>query len=572
MFASQPRTSTAPVATAATWWRDLLVLTLILGSLFGWGLGQRAFWQPDEGRYVEIPREMTVTGDYVTPRLNGVKYFEKPVLFYWLQAGAIKVFGISEWAMRLWPATFALFGCLAVYVAGRKLYDRRTGLLAAVLLATAPLYFFLGRAITLDMALSALLTVALLAFLLGAREPPGSARRNYFWIFYACAALATLTKGLIGMVIPAMVIGVWILILNEWRLLKSIYLPSGLVLFLLIAAPWHIAAARANPEFAHFYFIHEHFQRYLTKVHGRFQPAWFFIPVLLAGFYPWTAYLAQSVVKHWPVSWRARHEYREGLFLLLWAGLVFVFFSFSDSKLVPYILPILPPLALLTARYLSQQWEAPSSAGLRAGTWALLALGLALTLALIFIPESTPDRPRVAEYARMFGGYAWVILGSLLATALVPFAIGFLRRPLWTVMAMALTTVVFLGAVDRGLVFLDHKRSVKELALVLKPLLKDGDDVMTYQEYYQDLPVYLERRITVVDWKGELRFGIEVEDVSGWMIDKPAFWRRWDGPHRAYLLTGQGNYDKLRAEGRGQFHLLAQTGSNVLLTNRTDKP
>lgn len=562
----------ASVPAEPAWWRDLLLLTLLLALLFGWGLGQRALWQPDEGRYVEIPREMTVSGDYVTPRLNGVKYFEKPVLFYWLQAGAIKVFGISEWAMRLWPATFAIIGCLAVYVAGRKLYDRRTGLIAAAVLATTPLHYFLGRAITLDMAVSALLTVALLAFLLGTREPIGRARRNYFWTFYACAALATLTKGLIGMAIPALVIGAWILTLNEWRLLKSIYLPSGLALFLLIAAPWHIAAAHANPEFAQFYFIHEHFQRYLTKIHGRYQPAWFFIPVLLAGFYPWTAYLAQAVTRSWPASWHARHDHREAIFLMLWAGLVFGFFSFSDSKLIPYILPVLPPLALLTARYLAQHWEEPSSASLRAGTWALLALGLILVLALIFIPKSTPDRPRVAEYAGMFGGYAWVILGSLLATAVVPFGIGFLRRPLWIVVALAFTSVVFLGVVDRGFSYLDQKRSVKQLALVLKSRLQAGDEVMTYQEYFQDLPVYLERRITVVDWKGELRFGTEVEDVSGWMIDEASFWRRWDGPRRAYLLTGQGNYDKLRAEGRGQFHLIAQTGSNVLVTNRMGQP
>jgi len=572
MFVSQPLTSSAAASEDRTWWRDMLLLTLLLTVFFGWGLGSRALWQPDEGRYVEIPREMTVTGDYVTPRLNGVKYFEKPVLFYWLQAGAIKVFGISEWAMRLWPATFALIGCLAVYVAGRKLYDRRTGLIAAVVLATAPLHYFLGRAVTLDMAVSALLAVALFAFLLGTREPPGSARRNYFWTFYACAALATLTKGLIGMVIPALVIGAWILILNEWRLLKSIYLPSGLALFLLIAAPWHIAAARANPEFAHFYFIHEHFQRYLTKVHGRYEPAWFFIPVLLAGFYPWTAYLTQAVVKSWPASWQARHENREGLFLLLWAGLVFAFFSFSDSKLIPYIVPILPPLALLVARYLALHRDSASSAGLRAGTWALLVLGFMLALALVFVPETTPDRPRVAEYAAVFGGYAWLILGSLLATALVPFGVGFLRRPFWTVVALALTSAVFLAVADRGFVFLDHKRSVKELALILKPRLQPGDEVMTYQEYYQDLPVYLERRITVVDWKGELRFGIEAEDVSGWMIDEASFRRRWDGPQRTYLLTGRGNYDKLRAEGRGRFHLLAQTGSNVLVTNRMGQP
>lgn len=572
MLLSEFRPSTASASVDSTWWRDILLLTVVLSLLFGFALGHRALWHPDEGRYVEIPREMVQSGDYVTPRLNGVKYFEKPVLFYWLQAGAIKVFGISEWSMRLWPVLFAIIGCLAVYAAGRRLYDRRTGLIAAAVLATTPLHYFLGRVITLDMAVSALLTVALLAFLLGTRAPPGSARRNFFWAFYACAALATLTKGLIGIVIPAMVIGAWILILNEWRLLRSIYLPSGLFLFLLIAAPWHVAASRANPEFAQFYFIHEHFQRYLTTVHDRYQPAWFFLPVLIAGFYPWTAYLAQALGKAWPVSWRARHERREMLFLLLWAALPFAFFSFSSSKLIPYILPIMPPLALLTAHYLAQQWEQASFASLRAGTWALLALGLMLALVLAFVPESVPDRPRVAEYTRVFGNYTWVILGSLIATAVVPFGVGFRRRPLRTIAALAITTVVFMGVVDRGFSYLDDKRSVRTLALALKPRLHPGDEVMTYREYYQDLPVYLERRITVVAWKGELRFGTEVEDVSGWMIDEPAFWRRWLGPGRVYLLTGLDNYDKLRAQGRGQFHLIAQTGSNVLLTNRTGQP
>ena len=281
MPTAESRAPAASVPRDNTWWRDIILLTLLLSLLFAIGLGRRALWEPDEGRYVEIPREMVQTGDYVTPRLNGVKYFEKPVLFYWLEAGAIRVFGIKEWSMRLWPVLFAIMGCLAVYAAGRKLYDRRTAWLAAVVLATTPLYYFLGRTVTLDMPVSSLLTLALLAFLVGTREPPGKSRRNYFWAFYAFAALATLAKGLIGLVIPAMIIGVWIMILNEWRLLKSIYLPSGLLLFLVIAAPWHIAAARDNPEFAYFYFVHEHFLRYLTKTHHRYQPPWFFIPVLM---------------------------------------------------------------------------------------------------------------------------------------------------------------------------------------------------------------------------------------------------------------------------------------------------
>ena len=332
-----------------------------------------------------------------------------------------------------------------------------------------------------------------------------------------------------------------------------------------------MAAAHANPEFAQFYFIHEHFQRYLSKAHDRYQPAWFFIPVLIAGCYPWAAFLGQSLRQAWPASWRARRENREGLFLLLWVLLPLVFFSLSDSKLIPYILPIMPPLALLVARYLAPHWDRSPGAGLRAGTGLLLALGLMLTLALALVPESTPDRPRVAEYSRVFGGYAWLILGSLLATAVIPFGVGFLRRPRWTIAAMIATSVIFLGVTDRGFAYLDEKRSVKQLALIVKPRLQPTDEVMSYREYYQDLPVYLERRITVVDWKGELRFGSEVEDVSGWMIEEPAFWPRWLGPGRAYLLTGRDNYDKLRASGRGQFHLIAQTGSNVLLANGTSQ-
>ncbi len=560
-------------ATPRGWWHDIILLTVVLSILFAAALGNRALWHPDEGRYVEIPREMVESGDYVTPRLNGVKYFEKPVLFYWLQASAIKVFGIKEWSMRLWPVIFAILGCLATYATGRKLYDRRTGLLACAVLATTPLYYILGRTITLDMAVSVLLTLALFAFLLGTREPPGAWRRNYFWAFYIFAALATLTKGLIGIVIPAAIIGAWILLLNEWRLLRAIYLPSGLILFLLIAAPWHVLAARANPEFAQFYFIHEHFQRYLTKVHDRYQPAWFFVPVLIAGFYPWTAYLVQALSKAWPSSWRARHEKREMLFLSLWVILAFVFFSLSDSKLIPYILPIFPPLALLTARYLSMYFETFSFVGIRVGTALLFALGLMLAATLVFMPDNIPDRPRVAEYSQMFGQYAWLILGSLLASAVIPFLVSFSRRPAWTFAAIAVTAMIFLGIVDRGFSYLDSKRSVKTLALTLKPQLQASDEVMTYEEYYQDLPVYLERRITIVNWLGELRFGTEVEDTRDWMIDKTVFWQRWQGSRRVFLLTGRDNYDKLRAEGRAQFYFMAQTGSNVLLTNRTkDQP
>src|SRR5574337_68433 len=144
--------------------RDLVLLTVLIGALFGIMLGNRPLSVPDEGRYVEIPREMATTGDYLTPRLNGIKYFEKPVLFYWLEAFSIRLFGLDESGLRLWPALFALFGCLAVYAAGKRLFGRRAGFLAAIVLSTSVLYYALSRVIILDMPVSVLLTVSMLSF------------------------------------------------------------------------------------------------------------------------------------------------------------------------------------------------------------------------------------------------------------------------------------------------------------------------------------------------------------------------------------------------------------------------
>ncbi len=552
-------------------WFEPLVLTLLLAVWFGYELGGRALWSPDEGRYAEIPREMVASGDYLTPRLNGVKYFEKPPLVYWLEAGAIRLFGVNEWALRAWPALFALFGCLAVYFTGRKLYGRRAGLFAAGVLAISPLYDFMGGILTLDMPLTAFLTAAMCAFLLGIRAPPGAMRRTLLYGFYICVALAVLTKGLVGIVIPGMVIAVWILLLGEWRVLREMQLPSGFIVFLAIAAPWHVLVARANPEFAQFYFIHEHFQRYLTTVHHRYQPVWFFVPILLAGFYPFTALLPYALRDVMRGLWVRRREHGDSWFLLLWALLPFVFFSLSDSKLVPYILPIWPPLALLVGRWLAKKWEGDTPFA-RTGLWFLLVLGVVFASVLVAAPRVLSPETNAARILEQLGFGRYAVAGGVLAAGLLPF-IGWrgANRRL-TVLALFLGGVILVGSLDLNFARLDVGRSVKTLALVVERDLKPHDEVMTYETYYQDLPVYLGRRITIVDWQGELEFGMTVEDTRGWMIDDAEFRRRWNEPRSVYLLTGRSNYDKLRANPPGPMRLLAQTEYAVLVVNREASP
>ena len=258
--------------------RDLLWLALLCAVLYGAGLGRYPLGNPDEGRYAEIPREMVASGDWITPRLNGVNYFEKPPLMYWVVAGCLEIFGPGEWAMRAMPVLFALGGVLLTYGAARTLYGREAGLASAAVLGTSLLYFVIAHLILLDMAVSVLMSATLFCFILGVREPVGPRRRWLFLGLYAGAALATLAKGLIGFLIPGAVMFLWLLVFNQWRRLLPMHLTLGALLFLTIAVPWHVLAAQRNPEWAHFYFVREHWERFTTSTHARTAPAWFFIP------------------------------------------------------------------------------------------------------------------------------------------------------------------------------------------------------------------------------------------------------------------------------------------------------
>lgn len=546
--------------------RDAFLLTMILGAFFGILLGSHTLSVPDEARYSEIPREMVASGNYLTPRLNGVKYFEKPVLFYWLQAFSIRLFGLNTWSLHLWTALFALAGGIMVYAAGRRFYGRRAGILAAGVLATSVLYYALSRTILLDMPVTVFLTGSLLSFLAGMREDDGRRRRWYMWAVYVCAALATLTKGLIGIAIPAMVIGAWIVLLGEWRMLGKMRLFSGTALFLLIAAPWHVFAARANPEFLNFYFVHEHIQRYLTKVHGRYKPFWYFLPVVAAGFFPWTAFLVQSVAHSLPRSWQERHRHRETFFLLLWAGIVFLFFSASDSKLMPYILPVLPPLAILTGRYLADAWERPGLPGIRLGYGVLGVSALLMASAILALPHYRGVNVALQSVRH----HLYALVSILVGTSIAVWGMGKHRTLFRTVHVLLAGTALFLVFANPVVSEIDN-RPVKDLAMVLKERLQPGDEVMSYRNYYQDLPVYLERRITVVNWYGELAFGSTVEDTSAWMIDEREFRKRWKDPlHTVYLLTDIPSYDLLRRDGSLKLHVVARNRRTILVSNRDD--
>ena len=542
------------VQQAGFWRRDLIGIALALLLLFGAFLGTRPLTVPDEGRYAEIPREMLVSGDFVTPHINGIKYFEKPPFFYWVQSGSLRVFGLNEWAVRAPNALFGLLGVVLVYAGARNLYGRRVGLMSAGVLATCSIYTAMSQMVTLDMTMATLLSGTLFCFILGNVIPPGSRRSAFMYAMYTFAGLATLTKGLIGIILPGIIIFSWLLLTQRWRDLKTYCLPKGSLLFLLITLPWHIAVAIQNPEFFQFYFIDQQFLRYLTDSTGRNQPLWFLPLSLFGGMFPWLGFLIPAVPYSWP-RWRRTPEAEQpALFLLLWAGVITVFFWPSNSFLTPYVLPILPPLAIIIGRYLDWAIDHAPHWGVRFGVIIFCLCGLVFgTVGLMRFGVALP---------LMNFSFA------LLAVAIFVIFWLFLRKSLvHTVVGIMMVMSLFLTSLKLSYPLTD-KRSVKGLAMILKPLIKNGDEVNSYMEYYQDLPFYINQNVVIVHFYGELKHGIAYTDLKGKWLQNSAFWERWRHANRQYMIIGLKSFDEAKLEHpEVKLVEIARTERNVLVTN-----
>ncbi len=468
-----------------SWLNDILLLTLTLGIIYAIFLGSRPLMVPDEGRYAEIAREMATMGNFLTPHLNGIKYFEKPPLFYWIERSAIQFFGTEEWCLRFFPVLIGLIGCLAVYTAARKLYSRNCGLLAGLILASSALYVTLSHFVSPDLTLTVCLSISLLAFILGACNLKQPSRVYYFWTMYGFAALATLAKGLIGVVFPGLIILVWIGVFNKWRELKYYCLPSGFLLFVVITLPWHLAIQVRNPEFFKFYFFDQHLLRYLTDYAQRRQAIWFFPATVAAGFFPWVVFLLTSFPFKQLFSfrpqffWQKRHQYEVTAFFVIWVLVLLVFFTLSRSLLISYALPALPPLAILLAVYFTPYWEGIPAARmpLNIGFLSVGFLGVGLSLAgLIAVHPVT-----VANFQQIYWYLSLILLAisSLLAVVIYQikgFRVGFLT--LFIGMSLFFVSLNFSYPTIDG-------RSIKPLALTLRPLLQPDTEVAAYHQYYQ---------------------------------------------------------------------------------------
>jgi len=538
------------------------LLLLLIVAAFTWfaPLDYNALIRPDEGRYAEIPREMVATGDWNTPRLNGIKYFEKPALQYWATATAFTLFGEHNWTARLWSALTGFLGIVLVYYTGMRLFGREAGLMGALVLGSSFLYVMLGHINILDMGVTFFMELTLATMLLAQRDGASTKEnRNWMYVCWAAMGLSMLSKGLMGIALPGTVLLLYSLIQRDWALWKRLHLGVGLLIFVAVAAPWLVTVSIDNPEFPWFFFVHEQILRFLTTIHGRVHPWYTFIPVVMLGILPWLFPMFDSLWRAWRSEAPARGQFAPRRMLLIWVVFIFLFFSKSDSKLVPYILPIFPALALLMGDRLSR------ISGKTLFRQLLIMLPIALA-ALVFAPMSV--RAGSAEVpAALYAHFVpWIqaaavswLIGTLLA---LWFSHRERVRP--AVIALALAGMLTAQLTFMGYNELSPASSAYNIAQQIKPYLKPGVPFYSVGMYEQTLPPYIDRTVTLVAHTDEMAFGLE-QEPNKWIPTVEAWKKIWVQQAYALAVMSPSTYDQFVQE-KLPMRLIARDTRRVVVT------
>ena len=554
----------------------LTIYGLFAALLYLPGLGRPALWEPDEGRYAEIAREMVVSGDYATPRDDFELYFEKPPLVYWAEAAAIRVFGVNEFAVRFPAAIFSVGQVVVTAALAEVMLDASAGFFAALVLALSPLFFGFARFATLDPALSFFLTVALGAFYLAARDDSFSrpSARKWMLISAAMLALGTLAKGPIALLLGGAIALAWLVIERRFRQIAQMPLVWCALIYAAIVVPWFVLAEARNPGFMRFFLIHEHLERYVTSSEHGWGP-WFFIPIVIGGMWPWIFFV--------PLGWSAMRagdalpapapaqfdRSATARFLGIWFVVIFVFFSIPRSKLGSYILPALPPLAIVAGYGLAymRTLEALSRRRLLA-VIAIANFALAAILFVFFKLVLAPINPELGLDGLLIAGI--LVSGAIAMYALgrsasrVPYALG--------AIALAMLATVPLAARVR-----EDASSIstyRDLAMAVRPYLAGNCTLASYRHYVQSLPFYTHQRETRVEYWGELsEVSSPSPGKSPFLIGSDARLRQvWSSGACMVLIANDRDFRALQDSLKPAPVILGCEGKKLALYNGTLAP
>lgn len=552
----------------------LLAVALLL-TLYVSRIGGFVLQDPDEGRYAEIPREMIESGDWVTPKLFYVKYFEKPPLLYWLTAIAFGLFGLTEGAARLVPALSGVATVLLTFALGRRLAGPRAAWIGCGVLATMPLFFALSQALLIDMLLTACMTATMLGVY---AAHTADDKRPWVLLVALSAALGMLSKGLVALVLPGGIALAFLLWRRDLPTVRALLDWRALLAFLVVTVPWFVLVSRRNPEFLEFFFVREHFQRFAgasgpIRV-GHPEGPFYYVPVVLLGPAPWTflALLLAATAAGRRAFAAVPRDAR--VFCLLWFGIVVGFFSAATSKLGSYMLPAMPPLGLLIGAWIDRALceESLGRLVVRALRTGTLAVGTAMAvIALLAWPLhdrlSSWLHQDVADVVIIAGATSLVAL-ALLATGLVSAWLRYEERGRpGAALAVVLTgyALVLLCAIQGRAV----TKTGHELAVAINAHSEPGDLIVTYKRLMQSLGFYTRRRIVQFDAYQEIEAGaLAAPDHADWFWDDPArLQREWSSGRRVFIATDVKHIPQLRAELTPEPRVLVQDHRRVVLVN-----
>jgi 4-amino-4-deoxy-L-arabinose transferase-like glycosyltransferase len=540
------------------------ITAALASTLFFFHLGVYGLWEPDEARYAEIAREMLAMREFVVPHLNYVAYLEKPPLLYWLTACSMRLFGINEFAARLPNAVAALAGVLVTYFFVLRTFGRRRAILAATILATGGLYAVMAQVLTTDMLLTATITVALFAFFLHWRD--GGA---WCWLSYAAIGLAVLTKGPIGAVLPIMAGAVFLWWEGELSgAMRRFHLVAGMGLAAAISIPWFAAITLREPGFFGFYFVGEHFRRFFESSYSHGQPIYYYVPVIAAALMPWTLFVPF-------IPWRSLETNPARRFCMIVATVIFVVFSAASAKLIPYILPAIPPLAVILAdgifAFIHAQGEmagahfGPGFAG-RPDPRRLAAIGPLLGLAGAGVIVTALNADRFASPNPMMVQRALYVAGAIvIAGGIACFVIFWYWRAAVGLAVFAAVAAATLMVASYGRILAEPARSYARLARELELRVPDAV-LVCYPRYIQSLPFYCRRRVILVGAKTELAYGAEhAADASQYFFTRRTdLLRLWNQPRPTVIVIDRWALPPL-AGSLGPFKVIASDAKKLAI-------
>ncbi len=516
--------------------RSNKVFFVILALWLGIAASIRQLAVPDEGRYGDITRWMVESGDWLTPRINGVPFFHKPPLLHWLGGGLMEALGVHIWVMRLVPVFAGMVMLLGMFwFVSRHAETKINQSLArssVLVLATSLLFYGSSQYVNHDLLVAAWISMTVFAF---ADYALKNEKKSLF-LGYLAAALALLSKGLIGVLIPGMILLPWLIFSGNWRRIPALLHPLGIVLFLIIVSPWLYLAQQKYPNFLHYFFIEQQFDRFGGKQFNNKQPWFFYVGCLLISFLPWLLLVGTQY------SWKnAKALLNKGVFGLLvwWAISVTIFFSMPPSKLAGYILPATPPLAIYIAMVLHNIYQSSSKITIdraQLKSWSGLVFVGLIAISLLVLPyiPKTASQLSGDELIQLFA-LAMVLIVSITAISTLLY-----RQKLTAFQVTLLSSLLICSSVTLLVKWLDHKTSADQMEFA-KDLTPDTSLVF-YHNYYYDIPFMLDRKqpaYWVEDWPS-----VEGDNGAAQIKDGLRF-----EPQQSHLLWTDSNLDTRIKQG-----------------------